>query len=131
MTNLPAHSWSTSQLVEFLAVLAEQSDELTAQQVAVERVLESLDAEVGLLFNGQGVAAVVGLDPAVFEIEALVAAAQAGGPVHLDGLGESRAAVVDLHPGQESLRPLVAPAGPQGFVPQEMPVLCGLVQGLR
>ncbi|TML27873.1 MAG: hypothetical protein E6G35_09065, partial [Actinobacteria bacterium] len=66
MTNLPAHSWSTSQLVEFLAVLAEQSDELTAQQVAVERVLESLDAEVGLLFNGQGVAAVVGLDPAVF-----------------------------------------------------------------
>ena len=49
MTNLPAHSWSTSQLVEFLAVLAEQSDELTAQQVAVERVLESLDAEVVVL----------------------------------------------------------------------------------
>src|SRR2546430_3522422 len=126
MTNLPAHSWSTSQLVEFLAVLAEQSDELTAQQVAVERVLESLDAEVGVLFNGQGVAAVVGLDPAVFEIEALVAAAQAGGPVHLDGLGESRAAIVDLHPGQESLRLLVARAGTEEFVPEEMLLLRGM-----
>ncbi|OLE24017.1 MAG: hypothetical protein AUG44_20580 [Actinobacteria bacterium 13_1_20CM_3_71_11] len=126
MTNLPAHSWSTSQLVEFLAVLAEQSDELTAQQVAVERVLESLDAEVGLLFNGQGVAAVVGLDPAVFEIEALIAAAQAGGPVHLDGLGESRAAIVDLHPGQESLRLLVARAGAEEFVPEEMLLLRGM-----
>src|SRR5438874_1515658 len=52
MSNLPSDSWSTSQLVEFLAALAEQSDESHARQVAVERVLESLDAEVGLLLDG-------------------------------------------------------------------------------
>src|SRR3989440_13031912 len=116
MTNLPAHSWSTSQLVEFLAVLAEQSDELTAQQVAVERVLESLDAEVGLLFNGQGVAAVVGLDPAVFEIEALVAAAQAGGPGPLGGLGGGRGAVRGRPPGREAARPAGGPGAGGGVV---------------
>src|SRR5438046_1155151 len=111
MTEMPSDSWSLAQLIEFLAVVAEQSDELTARHVAVERVLESLDAEVGVLFTRQGVAAVVGLNPAELPIDDLVAAAETGEPVPLGRLGQCRAAIVDLEPGEEALRLLVARAG--------------------
>src|SRR5215212_1006501 len=111
MTDLPPDSWSTSQLVEFLATLAEQSDEAGARRAAVERVLESFDAEVGVLFNRLGVATVVGLHPDDPQVPALIAVSEAGGAVHLDRVGACRAAVVDLDSTEDALRLLVARAG--------------------
>src|SRR5262245_39073805 len=105
-------SWSTSQLVEFLAVVADQTDEATALRAAVERVLESLDAEVGVLFDGRSVATAVGLAAGDERITALSAAVQSGArQVHIAGLGECRAAVVGLDVGPDALRLLVARAG--------------------
>jgi len=56
-------SWATSQLVEFLGVLSAQSDEASALRAGVERVLESLDAEIGMLVVDHTPTVVVGLPP--------------------------------------------------------------------
>jgi len=121
-----SHSWSTSQLVEFLAVLAEQTDEAGALRAAVERVLESLDAEIGVLFSPDTTLTVVGLSDDD-QAAALVAEAELnGGSVHVAGLGECRTAVVALDVGDAAFRLLVARAGTDDFVPDEMLLLRGM-----
>ena len=120
-------SWSTSQLVEFLAVLSEQTDEAGTLRAAVERVLESLDAEVGVLFSGDGPPTVVGLGAGEPQVDALVAAARGDGDTLLiDGLGECRTAVVTLDVGTEDLRLFVARAGAETFGSDEMLLLRGM-----
>jgi diguanylate cyclase (GGDEF)-like protein len=124
---MTSDSWSTSQLVEFLAVLSEQRDEQAALRLAVERVLESLDAEVGVLFGPAGVLAAVGLRPDDPQVGALVAAARDGADtVQVGGLGDCRAAVAALDLGEDALRLLVVRAGTEGFVPDEMLLLRGM-----
>src|SRR5256714_7377389 len=125
-------SWSTSQLVEFLAVLSEQRDEQAALRLAVERVLESLDAEVGVLFGPGPALAAVGLRPDDPQVDALVAAAREGADtVHVTGLGDCRAAVVALDLGEDAVRLLVLRAGPEPFVPDEMLLLRGMAWVLQ
>src|SRR5205814_1577958 len=124
-------SWSTSQLVEFLAVLSEQTDEAGALRAAVERVLESLDAEVGVLFSSRTAPTVVGLGTpdarSDEQVARLVAAAQSGAQrVHLAGVGDCRLTVVALDVGGDAFRLLVARAGPDEFVPEEMLLLRGM-----
>jgi diguanylate cyclase (GGDEF)-like protein len=126
MTYQPSDSWSTSQLVEFLAAVATQADEAGARQVAVELVLESLDAEVGLLLDGDTVVTAVGLRPTAAQVGALVAGARGGTPVRLDRIGTCRAAVVALNPGGDTLQLLVARVGMDEFVPEEMLLLRGM-----
>ncbi len=124
---MTSDSWSTSQLVEFLAVLSEQRDEEAALRAAVERVLESLDAEVGLLFGPDTVLTVVGLSPGDPQVAALVAAARTGADqVRVDGLGPCRAAMVALDLGEDAVRLLVVRAGAEAFVPDEMLLLRGM-----
>src|SRR6266545_3835795 len=124
---MTSDSWSTSQLVEFLAVLSEQRDEEAALRAAVERVLEALDAEVGVLFSRYTVLAVVGLTAHDPQVEQLVAAARAGADtVTVDGLGRCRAAAATLDLGEDALRMLVVRAGTDGFVPDEMLLLRGM-----
>src|SRR2546430_15303042 len=109
---MTSDSWSTSQLVEFLAVLSEQRDEEAALHLAVERVLESLDAEVGVLFGPAGVLAAIGLRPDDPQVDQLVAAARDGaGTVRVAGLGEGPAAVAALDPREDALRLLGGRAG--------------------
>ncbi len=124
---MTSDSWSTSQLVEFLAVLSEQRDEEAALRAALERVLEALDAEVGVLFSRDTVLAVVGLTAHDPQVEQLVAAARAGADtVTVDGLGRCRAAAATLDLGEDALRMLVVRAGTDGFVPDEMLLLRGM-----
>ena len=69
-----AESWSTQQLAEFIQLISTLEDESTAAVRAVERVAESLDAEVAaLLRSGEPVAAVgFGADgPTRAQIEAM------------------------------------------------------------
>src|SRR6266536_4863768 len=118
MTHLPADSWSTSQLVAFLALISEQPDEAGALRAAVERVLETLDAEVGVLFNRQGVTTAIGLAVDDPQVRTLIATAQDGaGPVQIDRLGECRTTIVALDPQDDALRLLVARAGAEDFIP--------------
>jgi diguanylate cyclase (GGDEF)-like protein len=122
-----SHSWSTSQLVEFLAVLAEQTDEAGALRAAVERVIESLDAEIGVLYGPEVLPTVVGLSDDGSQTAALIAAAEEdAASVQVPGLGECRIAVVALDVGDTALRLLVARAGPDEFVPDEMLLLRGM-----
>src|SRR5436305_9350236 len=124
---MTSESWSTSQLVEFLAVLSEQRDEDAALGAAVERVLESLDAEVGLLFSREAVLTVVGLAPDDAQVPVLVEAARSGADeARIEGLGTCRLAVVALDLGEDALRLLVIRAGPEPFVPDEMLLLRGM-----
>jgi diguanylate cyclase (GGDEF)-like protein len=124
---MTSDSWSTSQLVEFLAVLSEQRDEDAALRAAVERVLEALDAEVGLLFGGDTVLTVVGLAATEPQVAALVAAARAGaGEVSVEGLGPGRMATVALDLGEHAVRLVVVRAGAEPFVPDEMLLLRGM-----
>src|SRR5256884_5019279 len=124
---MTSDSWSTSQLVEFLAVLSEQRDEEAALRAAVERVLESLDAEVGVLFGPSTVLATVGLPAGHRQLDALIAGVRTGvDTVHVAGLGECRAATVALDHGADALRLLVVRAGTEGFVPDEMLLLRGM-----
>ena len=60
MTGLPADSWSTQQLAEFLAAVSSFPDQSSAISGAVERAAESLDAEVGALVRDGDVAVSIG-----------------------------------------------------------------------
>ena len=130
--DLTPDSWSTSQLVEFLAVLSEQTDEAVALSAAVERALEALDAEVGVLFNQHGVHTVFGLCPGDPQIAELVATAgSATGPVHVVGLGDCQTALVALESAADGLHLLVARAGAEEFVPEEKLLLRGMAWVLQ
>jgi len=119
-------SWSTSQLVEFLALLAEETDETAAMRAAVERVLEALDAEVGLLVAGARMVTAVGLGPDTEPVDDLLAVAR-GGPdlVDVPGLGKCRAATVRLD-GAGAAHLVVARAGADHFSADEMLLLRGM-----
>jgi hypothetical protein len=111
-------TWGTSQLVEFLAVLSGQLDEGVAMRAAVERVLESLDAEIGVLLDGDGLpSVVVGLradDKRLFQL--IAAGLDDGAGPHLDGFGECRTACAALAAGENSYRLLVARLGDEDFI---------------
>src|SRR5437016_38952 len=116
MTALGPDSWSTTQLVEFLAVLSAQDDEASALRVTVERALESLDAEVGVLFNRHSAPTVVGLVAGDPQVEAFLAAARTGADsIDITGLGKCRTATVTLDLGEDSLHIYVARAGVEEF----------------
>ncbi|HEU4426037.1 MAG TPA: EAL domain-containing protein [Pilimelia sp.] len=122
-----SHSWSTSQLVEFLAALSAQEDEAGARRAAVERVLESLDAEVGVLFGPNATPTVVGLGATDGQVATLIAAVQAGiASIRLADLGVCQLAAVALDIGDDAFRLLVVRSGTDEFVPEEMLLLRGM-----
>jgi diguanylate cyclase (GGDEF)-like protein len=122
------HSWGMSQLVEFLGVLSGQHDEATATRSAVERVLDSLGAEIGIVLRPDDVPrVVVGLqtdDPRVGEI--IACAGDGQGRPCLDQLGECRVASVALAVGADSQRLLVVRLGREDFVPTDLLLLRGM-----
>jgi diguanylate cyclase (GGDEF)-like protein len=121
-------SWGTSQLVEYLAVLSGQPDERTAARAAVERALESLDAEIGVLFNPDlSVSVAIGFEPGDPRLCALVRAALDGqSTVDTEGLWPCQTAVVSLNASAESPRLLVARLGSSVFTQTELLLLRGM-----
>jgi hypothetical protein len=120
-------SWATSQLVEFLGVLSAQSDEASALRAGVERVLESLDAEIGMLMADHTPTVVVGLPPAT------PAAGRDGGrPGGRTGGDAGRARRVShrrrlaLSVGAGAPRLVIARLGTQDFEPTELLLLRGM-----
>jgi diguanylate cyclase (GGDEF)-like protein len=121
-------SWGTSQLVEFLAVLSGQSDGAQAAQAAVERVLESLDADIGVLLNpDHSTAVVVGLSADDQRLCPLLESGLAGeSSVDVKGLGECRTATAALGSGAPSQRLFVARLGTGDFTPADLLLLRGM-----
>jgi diguanylate cyclase (GGDEF)-like protein len=121
------NSWSTSQLVDFLAVLSEQTDEAGTFRVAVERLLDAVDAEVGALFDHHGTPTVVGLAADDPQLPAFLAAARAGaGKVTITGLGTCCTAVLAVRDDPDGLCLFVARVGAEEFGPEEMLLLRGM-----
>jgi diguanylate cyclase (GGDEF)-like protein len=125
-------SWATSQLVEFLGVLSGRSDEASATRAGVERVLESLDAEIGMLVAEHTPEVVVGLPPDDARLTGVVDAALAGeSATTLDELGECRIAAVALRvgalpAGAGAQRLVIARLGTEDFEPTELLLLRGM-----
>jgi diguanylate cyclase (GGDEF)-like protein len=71
----PASSWSTEQLTEFLAAIANASDEDTAIRAAVERAAEALDCEIGAFVLGEEVVTSVGFAVGAVPVHDLIEAA--------------------------------------------------------
>src|SRR5438046_896984 len=122
-----AESWSTSQLVEFLAVLTEETDETAAMRGAVERGLEALDAEVGLLVAGGQVVTAVGLGPNPEPLDDLLAVTRGRADlVDIAGLGKCRVAAVQLDASAGVAALVVARAGADQFSVDELSLLRGM-----
>ena len=96
-TTSTSHAWGSSQLVEYLAVLTEQVDEAHALRAAVERALESLDAEVGILLGPGSIRVVVGLPSDDDRLGMLLAQVHDGtSSLAIPDFGPCRAAMVAL-----------------------------------
>lgn len=127
--SIPAteQSWSTSQLVEYLAVLSEQPDEAHARRAAVECALEFLDAEIGILSGTGETPVVVGLPPGDERSGMLLTAVHdAATTVTVAGFGPCRAASVALDIGEDAPRLLVLRTRDEDFLPDETLLLRGM-----
>jgi len=123
-------SWSTAQLVEYLAALMEQPAEAQARRTAVERALGSLDAEVGVLFGPDIVTpTVVGLSAADERLRPLLAYGsthEGCSLIAVPGLGRCSVAVVALDIGAEATRFLLVRLREDEFRADDMLILHGM-----
>jgi diguanylate cyclase (GGDEF)-like protein len=127
-----AGSWSTQQLVEFLALVSSFTDAASATHGAVERAAEAVDAEVVALVRDGIVAAAVGFPGAGLPADELVALAMLGATAShavLPGVGACRVIVVALA-GEVPAQLLVARAGEEDFSAEERDLLRGMARVL-
>ena len=109
-------SWSTQQLVEFVATVSSFACVDSAVRGAVERAAEALEAEVGAVLTEEGVPSSVGFPAGDVPVAALRALAESpDGPTELPGLGPCRAAIAPLESGS-SASLIVARLGDEGIV---------------
>jgi diguanylate cyclase (GGDEF)-like protein len=108
-------------------VLTEQLDEAHAQRAAVERALESLDAEVGFLLGPGGKRVVVGLPSEDDRLGMLLAQVHDGtSSLAIPDFGPCRAAMVALDVGADAARLVVIRTRDDDFLPDEMLLLHGM-----
>jgi diguanylate cyclase (GGDEF)-like protein len=102
MTESPG-SWSTQQLAEFAAAIADRRDEASALRVAADRAAEALDAEYAAVVRGGRIGATTGFPAGRVPAEGLL---RADGPrpgelAELEGPGELAVAgaPIEAEPG--------------------------------
>jgi diguanylate cyclase (GGDEF)-like protein len=126
-TTSTSHAWGSSQLVEYLAVLTEELDEAHALRAAVERAMESLDAEVGILLGPGSMRVVVGLPSDDDRLGMVLARIHDGtSSLAIPGFGPCRAATVALDVGADAARLVLIRTRDDDFVPDEMLLLHGM-----
>ena len=123
-------SWSTQQLVEFLAGISGCVDERSAMRDAVERAAEALDADVGALVTAAGLVASTGF-PAGLAPEAELAAIGRGesDTVSVPGVGECAAVSVVLDGDPESTF-IIAREPAEPFSHEDISVFRGMARVL-
>ena len=110
-----------------LALLIDQTDEAAATRLAVERILESFDAEVGVLIGPEGVLTTVGLGRDREPIADVVAKSPAGvRTIDLPGLGTCHTAAVHLDATPDSARLVLCRRGGGEFGVDETLLLRGM-----
>ncbi len=94
---MPAGSWSTQQLTEFLSAISRFDNVESALRGAVERAAEALDAEIGAIISEGKVLSSIGFPPGQVPEQALIAI---GGPngyeLELAGVGRAKTAVAAI-----------------------------------
>lgn len=126
-TEMSPYSWSTSQLVEFLAVLSGQPDESTMLRAAVERALEALDAEIGVLLSRRAAPTIVGLSATDSRVPAIIEAAKTDtSTVTIPEIGLCHASTIRLNIEDDELVLFVARSGMEAFAPEETLLLRGM-----
>jgi diguanylate cyclase (GGDEF)-like protein len=122
-----ASSWSTHQLVEFMAGVSASSDVESAMRLAVERAAEALEAEIGALLLPDRVVTSVGFpDANAPEAELLaLAGAKDGDAAELPGVGPCRVAFTSLH-GDGGGRLMLARLGDDPFGREDLNLLRGM-----
>jgi diguanylate cyclase (GGDEF)-like protein len=134
----PGESWTTQQLVEFLALVSGFPDEQSALSGAVERAAEALEAEVGAVVREGEVLACTGFRAGAVQTQLLVQAA--GGEIdsiEVPGAGRCALISVSLEDSTAS-RLVLARGGEEAFSGQEANLVRGMarvltlaLQGLR
>jgi diguanylate cyclase (GGDEF)-like protein len=122
-----ASSWSTHQLVEFMAGVSASSDVESAMRLAVERAAEALEAEIGALLLPDRVVTSVGFpDANAPEAELLaLAGAKDGDAAELPGVGPCRVAFASLH-GDGGGRLMLGRLGDDPFGREDLNLLRGM-----
>ena len=122
-----ARSWSTHQLVEFMAGVSGCADVESAMRLAVERAAEALEAEVGALLTGDRVVTSIGFPGGrAPEIELLALAdATDGDAVELPGVGRCHVASAALE-GEPAGRLLLGRLGDDTFDREDVNLLRGM-----
>jgi hypothetical protein len=126
---MPASTWSTQQLAEFLAAVSSSDSEASAALAAVERAAEALDAEVGAIVRDGEVLAVVGYPDGAAPAAELNSIAPGGNHSQLDvpGVGLCNAIGVSLeHPSGGTL--ILARSGAGGLSAEETSLLRGMAR---
>lgn len=90
--------WSTQQLAEFAAAVADAGGEVATARVSVERAAEALDAEVGAIVSRGALVAAVGYPQGRVPVAELTRVRAGAGDTRLDvpGVGECLAAAAAL-----------------------------------
>jgi diguanylate cyclase (GGDEF)-like protein len=120
-----AGSWSTQQLIEFLAVVSSCPDEPAAVRAAVERAAEAFESEAGAVVRGGRVVSAVGFPEGQAPEADLLAVAQgATARLELPGAGACQTAVaaLDEHPHGH----LLLARSCDAFAPEEVNLLRGM-----
>jgi two-component system, cell cycle sensor histidine kinase and response regulator CckA len=122
--------WSVQQLTGFLAMVSSAEDERTASRVAVERAVEALGADIGVLFRAGTIVASAGMsrDPM---LEAALADVADGHTARLmaPGVGERPALAITVEPETPS-RLVFTRAGDVDFTPEEIYLARGMAHVL-
>ena len=118
--------WSAHKLAEFLAAVSSFATEAAAAAGAVERVAESLDAEVAAIVSQGAVVAAIGYPEGETPVAELASVARGDrSELAVPGAGDCPAAVVALeHPQDACL--VVARSGPDTLSADDV----GLLQGM-
>jgi signal transduction histidine kinase/ActR/RegA family two-component response regulator len=125
-----SNDWAAQQMAEFLSVVTSYSDEAVAELSGIERIAESLEAEVAAIVRDRKVITAIGFSEDRMPVaEILSAAAGDAHHVNVEGLGSCRAATVPLEDMRDS-RLLVARFSDEPFSAFEMNLLRGMTRVL-
>ena len=121
-------SWSTQQLVDFLAVVSAEAERIPVLQTAIERAAEALEADVGAIVEHGEVVAATGFGPGELPDGQLAALAQGRrGELALPWGGRALCLVVPIGDGAQLI---LGRDCDDGFSAEEAGLLRGMARVL-
>jgi diguanylate cyclase (GGDEF)-like protein len=123
-------SWSTQQLVDFLAVVSAEAERIPVLQTAIERAAEALEADVGAIVERGVTVAATGFGPGELPAAQLRALArERRGTLALPWGGTARCLVVPIG-SDDDARLILGRDADDGFNPEEASLLRGMARVL-